>query len=220
MSSDATLMELFEQAGAIITNSHFVYSSGRHSSVYVNKDALYLRPELISSLCERMGQPYDPEQIDVVVGPTIGAVILSQWTAYHLTRRKPSGEILAVFAEKGSDGVDKQFFFGRGYDKFVKGSNVLVVEDILTTGGSARQTIEAVRRYGGNVIGLSVLCNRGNVGPEQVGGVPIHALVELPLQTYTAEECPFCRDGVPINTELGKGRTFLAKQQAADAQKL
>ncbi|GHO45687.1 phosphoribosyltransferase family protein [Ktedonospora formicarum] len=216
--NDPEVMQLFEEAGAIVKDSHFVYSSGRHSSVYVNKDALYLRPRIISSICERMAQPYDPEQIDVVVGPVIGAVILSQWTAYHLSQRKAVGEVLAVFAEKGADGVDKQFYFGRGYDKWISGRNILVVEDILTTGNSARQTIETIRRYGGNVVGLSVLANRGNVQAEEVGDVPIHALIELSLRTYTAEECPFCRDGVPVNIELGKGRAFLAKQKALEVQ--
>lgn len=209
------IMHLFEQVGAIVTGSHFVYSSGRHSSVYVNKDALYVHPTIISSLCRLMAEQYEPETVDVVVAPVLGGIVLSQWTAYHLTQLRKQGETLAVFAEKGADGVDKQFFFSRGYDKYIAGKNVVVVEDILTTGNSAKQTIELVRRHNGHIIGLSALCNRGGVTPEAVGGVPIHALIELPLETYTEEACPFCRDGVPVNTELGKGRAFLAKRKGA-----
>jgi orotate phosphoribosyltransferase len=121
---------------------------------------------------------------------------------------------LAVYAEKDRDGADKTFSFHRGYDRYITGKNILVVEDILTTGGSARQVIELVRKHGGNVIGLSALCNRGNVQPADVGDVPIHTLVAVTLETFTEEECPFCQQQVPINTELGKGRAFIARQKA------
>jgi len=211
--NDPAIMQMFADVGAIVTGSHFVYTSGRHSSVYVNKDALYVHPRVIAELCQAMAAPYDAEQIDVVVGPVMGGIVLSQWVAHHLNGRRATGETLAVYAEKESDGPDKTFAFRRGYDRYIAGKNILVAEDILTTGGSARQVIELVRRHGGNVIGLSVLCNRGNVQPEDVANVPIHALIEISLETYSEEECPFCRDHVPVNIELGKGRAFLAKQE-------
>ncbi|HTI15623.1 MAG TPA: phosphoribosyltransferase family protein [Dictyobacter sp.] len=211
--NDPEIMQMFATAGAIISDSHFVYSSGRHSSVYVNKDALYMHTGTIQMLCERMAQPYPADQIDVVVGPVIGGVVLSQWVAHFLNQRRRSGETLAIFAEKGSDGVDKHFAFHRGYDALIPDKNILVIEDILTTGGSARQVIDLVRRYGGNVIGLSVLCNRGNVQSKDVGGVPIHALSSLSLQTYDELECPLCKQGMPVNTVVGKGRAFLARRQ-------
>jgi orotate phosphoribosyltransferase len=211
--NDPQIMQMFTSVGAIVTNSHFVYTSGRHSSIYINKDALYAHTKIISSLCQLMAHPYNPNQIDVVVGPVLGGIVLSQWVAHHLNAKRTTGETLAVFAEKGDDGVNKKFFIGRGYDKFIPGKNILVVEDLLTTGGSVRQVVETVRQYEGNVIGVSVLCNRGNVQPADVGDVPIHALISLSLETYTEEECPFCQQQVPINTELGKGRAFLAKKQ-------
>jgi orotate phosphoribosyltransferase len=211
--NDAEIMQAFAEVGAIISDSHFVYSSGRHSSVYINKDALYLHPGVISRLCRQMAEPYDADQIDVVVGPVLGGIVLSQWVAYYLNARRTSGETLAIYAEKEGDGLGKKFFFGRGYDQHISGKNVLVVEDVLTTGGSARQVIELVREHGGNVIGLSALCNRGNVQPEDVGTVPIHTLIAITLQTYAEEECPFCQQHVPINTTVGKGRAFLARQK-------
>ena len=93
------------------------------------------------------------------------------------------------------------------------GKNILVVEDILTTGGSARQVIEAIRKQEGNVIGLSALCNRGSVQSSDVGDVPLRQLVTVALETFAEDECPFCQQGVPVNTELGKGRAFLARIQ-------
>ena len=212
--NDPKIMQMFTNVGAIVTDSHFVYSSGRHSSVYVNKDALYLHTGVISTLCQEMARPYDADQIDVVVGPILGGIVLSQWVAHHLNTRRSSGETLAVYAEKEGDGPDKSFLFRRGYDSYIPGKNILVVEDVLTTGGSARQVIELVRKHGGNVIGLSALCNRGSVQPQDVGNVPIHTLITLPLETFAEAECPFCRQHIPVNTELGKGKAFLANQQA------
>jgi len=211
--NNAEIMQAFADAGAIISDSHFVYSSGRHSSVYINKDALYLHPGVISMLCRQMAEPYDADQVDVVVGPVLGGIVLSQWGAYYLNARRVSGETLAVYAEKEGDGPEKKFFFGRGYDRAIAGKNVLVVEDVLTTGGSARQVIELARAHGGHVVGLSALCNRGNVQSEDVGGVPISTLITITLQTFAEEECPFCQQHVPINTTVGKGRAFLARQK-------
>jgi orotate phosphoribosyltransferase len=216
--NDPKIMQLFADVGAIISDSHFVYSSGRHSSAYVNKDALYLHTEVIAKLCQRMARPYNADQIDIVVGPVIGGVVLSQWIAHELNQRRTSGETLAVFAEKGSDSLDKQFTFNRGYDHYIADKNILIVEDVLTTGGSVRQVVDLVRRHCGNVIGVSALCNRGNVQPTDVGDVPIHTLIALSLQTYSEIECPFCQQNVPINTELGKGRAFLAHQKAQAQQ--
>lgn len=210
---DPKIMQIFADVGAVVSDSHFVYSSGRHSSVYINKDALYIHSDVISTLCRLMVRPYTADQIDVVVGPVLGGIVLSQWVAYYLNEKRSSGETLAIFAEKENDGPDKQFAFHRGYDKYLAGKNILVVEDVLTTGGSARQVIDLVRRHGGNVLGLTALCNRGNVQPADVGGVPIQTLINVELETYTEEECPFCKQNVPINTELGKGRAFLAKKK-------
>lgn len=215
--NDPKIMQMFLDVGAVIRDSHFVYTSGRHSSVYINKDALYLHPAVITTICQEMASPFDPQQIDVVVGPAMGGIILSQWVAYHLNRQRSSGETLAVYAQKGADGLDKQFYFARGYDKYLPGKNILIAEDILTTGGSVRQVVELIRAHGGNIVGITALCNRGNVQPEDVGGVPIQTLVSIDLETYAAEDCPFCKSKVPINTELGKGKAFLAQQQVAQS---
>jgi orotate phosphoribosyltransferase len=226
--NEPEIMQKFVAVGAIVSDSHFVYTSARHGSVYVNKDALYVHPEVISVLCQRMAQAYDPDSIDVVVAPVLGGIVLSQWVAHALNQHRKGGETqdqirrgdplwspsetLAVFVEKSNDSSDKRFLFTRGYDKYIPNKNILVVEDILSTGGSVRQVIELVRQHGGNIIGVSVLCNRGNVQPHDIGNVPINALIEIDLQTYAAEECPLCAADVPIDTELGKGRAFLAKK--------
>lgn len=211
--NDPQVMKMFADVGAIVSDSHFVYSSGRHSSIYINKDALYLHTRTISLLCDLMSRPYAAEQIDVVVGPVQGGIILSQWVAHALNARRSTGETLAIYAEKDNDNPDKTFSFHRGYDAYIPGRNILVVEDVLTTGGSARRVIELIRQHGGNVVGLSALCNRGNVQPVDVGNVPLQSLIRINLVTFPETDCPFCQARVPINTDLGKGRAFLAKQQ-------
>ncbi len=221
--NEPEIMQKFVVVGAIVSDSHFVYTSGRHGSVYVNKDALYVHPEVISVLCQHMAETYAAASVDVVVAPVLGGIVLSQWVAHALNQRRlgehgglplqrSPGETLAVFVEKSNDSADKRFLFTRGYDKYIADKNILVVEDVLATGGSVRQVIELVRQYGGNVIGVSVLCNRGNVQPHDIGDVPINALIALDLQTYAAEACPLCESGVPVNMELGKGRAFLARK--------
>jgi len=91
---------------------------------------------------------------------------------------------------------------------------ILVVEDVLTTGDSARKVIEVTRALEGKVVGLGVLCNRGKVTEADVISVPrLTALLEVELAMYDAKTCPLCEQDIPINTDVGKGREFLAKQR-------
>lgn len=199
-------LQLLFAAGAVITDSHFVCTSGMHDSVYVNKDAVYPHTVEISDLCRALARRYE-DRIEIVAAPAVGGVILSQWVAFHLTSMTRK-EVLGVYAEKEGD----RFVFRRGYDKLFPGRTVLVAEDVLTTGGSAKKVVEAVREAGGEVVGLGVLCNRGGVTAEDVGNVPrINALVNIALDAWDEVECPLCAGGIPINTEVGKGREYLQK---------
>jgi orotate phosphoribosyltransferase len=87
------------------------------------------------------------------------------------------------------------------------------VEDVLTTGGSAKKVVEATRALGGNIVGLGVLCNRGGITPEDVANPPkLFALVNIKLDAWDETECPLCAQSVPINTDVGKGREYLARK--------
>ena len=211
--NDADIMQALAQVNAIITDSHVVYTSGRHGKAYVNKDALYLHPQVTERLCGVMASAYQADTVAVVAGPTVGGVILSQWVAWHLNAARTTGETRSVYAEEEGEGEQKVRVFRRGYDQQIPGQRVVVVEDILTTGGSARQVIAAVRALGGEVVGLSVLCNRGGITAADVGGVPLHALTTVTLDSWDAATCPLCQQGIPINTTVGKGKAFLARQQ-------
>jgi orotate phosphoribosyltransferase len=209
--NDQQILEVLERRGAILTNDHFVYTSGKHGSAYVNKDAIYPYTQDISKICLEMARKAyaygcDP---DVVIGPALGGIILSQWVASAFSEGVSPHEVLAVYAEKEGEG----FVIKRGYAELLKGENVLIVEDVLTTGGSAKKVAEAVRAAGGQPIGLFAICNRGNVANFEVG-CKVHSLLEIPLKAWPEQDCPLCKQGIPVNVKVGKGREFLAKKEA------
>lgn len=218
--TEEKVLEVLAKTGAIITDSHIVYTSGKHGTAYVNKDAVYPHTRAISKLCRAIAEHFSDREvngIDVVVAPAVGGVILSQWTAHWLTELTGM-ETLAIYAEKSEDG--KSFLFKRGYDRYIRKTSdsnlpklVLVVEDVLTTGGSARGVVEAVRALDGEVVGVGVLCNRGGVTPEVLSKVPeLFALSNIKMDSWEEADCPLCAKGAPINTTVGKGREFLALQ--------
>lgn len=225
----STPLEILARTEAVL-DGHFVLASKRHASKYVNKDAIYPDPRDISDLCAQIAGKFVNDDVEVVVGPEKGGIILSQWTAHHLTLLT-GRRVLAVYAEKEKEmpsisidtpGVGRQLFYEtgrfvlkRGYDKLVLGKLVLGVEDILTTGTSLRETIAAARRAGARIVGAGALCNRGKVIAQQVGVPRLEALVNVQFETWKANECPLCQQGVTVNTNVGKGKEFLAEKQTS-----
>ncbi len=209
--TEEKVLKVLRDCNAVITDSHIVYTSGKHGSAYVNKDAVYPHTKITSWLCEAFAWQFAKQGIEAVIGPEKRGIILAQWTAHHLSCPRIR-EVLAVYAEKADDG--ESFVIKRGYDKLISGKKVLVVEDVLTTGGSAKKVVEAVRAIGGKVAGLAVLCNRGGITPKDVGEVPkLFALVNLKLDSWEEDSCHLCDTGVPLNLDVGKGREFLERKK-------
>ena len=196
---------ILREARAIVTGSHVVYTSGKHGSAYVNKDAVYPSTAHVAELCRHLADAATAYRPEIVCGPAMGGIILAQWTGHRLG-------VPAVYAEKNPSGG---MTLRRGYDKLVAGKRVLVVEDVLNTGGSARDAIAAVRAAGGNVVALAALVNRGGVTAADLDVPGLVALLDVPLEAFDAASCPLCRDGVPVNTDVGKGREFLAARRGA-----
>ncbi len=199
------VVEILTNVGAVLPNDHFVGTSGRHFDTYINKDALFPHTKETSEICKMFAEKFKDLNIDVVAAPAMGGVILSQWTAFHLSELKGK-EILGIYAEKKGD----EILFTRGYDKFLQGANVLVVEDLTTTGGSLKKVIDSAKAAGANVIASSVMVNKD---PERVNeeflGAPFSPLGILEVQSYTAEECELCQKNIPVNTKIGHGKKFL-----------
>src|SRR4051812_25305223 len=131
-------IQLLTQTNAVINNSHIVGTSGKHMSLYINKDALYPHTQAVSEIGRLFALKHKKLAIDVVAGPALGGIILSTWTAYHLSKMVKR-DILGIYSEKTQE---KEQIFTRGYDALVKGKNILIVEDIVTTGGSVKKLVE------------------------------------------------------------------------------
>jgi orotate phosphoribosyltransferase len=184
------VQELLKKCGAY-QEGHFELRSGRHSGGYVEKFRLLERPEIASELCRAMAEAFGDAGIERVVGPALGGVII----AYEVAR------VLGVpcaFAER----VGEKLEFRRGF-QFRHGERVLVVEDIVTTGGSAREVVEAARHAGADPVGAAVLVNRS--GKPLDLGTPAIALLQLDIVSYPPAECPLCREGLPLHAPGSKG---------------
>lgn len=213
------VISILKRVGAVLTDDHFVLTSGKHSPVYINKDTLYLHTQETSEIGKKFAEKYKDVDIEVVAAPAVGGTILSQWTAYHLSKLKGK-EILSVYTEKDkgtlASAAESEHIFRRGYDKAVKGKKVLVLEDLTSTGISVKKVVAAVRKAGGTVVGVCVMVNRD---PEhvtsQVVDAPFSALATFRVDQFDANACPLCQKEVPINTVIGHGKKFLEEKSKA-----
>ncbi len=200
------ILAILKKVKAVITDDHFVYTSGKHGSIYINKDAIYPHTRLSSDIGKMFAEKVKDITIDVVVAPALGGIVLSQWTAYHLSTLKQQ-EVLGVYTEKDEDGNQ---LLRRGYDKLVAGKNVLVIEDLTNTGGSVLKVFNAVKEAKGNVVSVGVMVNRSpQTVNEAMFGAPFFALTDLPAEAFDASECQLCKNNVPVNTSVGHGKKFV-----------
>jgi orotate phosphoribosyltransferase len=170
--------------GAIL-RGHFQLASGRHAGTYIEKFRILQWPDLTGELCQQIAGRYRGEA-NLVAGPTTGGVILSFETARHLGLR-------SIIAERKDKGEGREF--KRGFE-IGPGDQVLVVDDVLTTGGSVRDVLDAVRERGATVAGVAVLIDRS--GGKVDFGVPFFACLTVDVASWTPEECELCRDGVKL----------------------
>jgi len=174
---------ILRRTGALL-DGHFQLASGRHSPVYVEKFRILERPLETERLCHLIVERFREERPTLVAGPTTGGIIISYEVARQLGVR-------GIFAES-EDGRRR---FRRGF-RLERGERALVVDDVLTTGGSVREVLMAVREAGGMAVGVAVLVDRS--GGRLHFGVPLFACLTLALPTYEASQCPLCAREVPL----------------------
>ncbi len=167
-------------------DGHFRLSSGRHSPVFVEKFRLLQHPPATEQLCRLIADRFRGEDPQLVAGPTTGGIILSHEVARLLGLR-------GIFAEKSEGGRD----FLRGFE-VRPGERTLIVDDVLTTGASIREVIEAVRRERGEPIGVGVLVDRSPPEADTDFGLPLFACVKLDLPAHEEGACPLCDQGLPL----------------------
>ena len=182
------VLDRLRSAGAL-KEGHFLLSSGRHSDRYVEKFDLLRQPRDTEQVCRGFADRFRDDRIDVVAGPTTGGIIL----AFEVGRQLG---VAAAYAERVADGgMGREFRRGT---TFKSGSRVLVVDDILTTGGSLRETLAALKQHLVEVIAVAVLVDRSG-GQVEFDGVPLFSLVnKLEVMSWAADECPLCSQGIPL----------------------
>jgi orotate phosphoribosyltransferase len=211
--------QILVDSGAILRGDHFVYVTGEHGDGWVAKDAVFPHTDRVDELCRMLADAVSGREYDCVCGPATGGLIVAQWTAHHL--RLP-----ALFAEHakeqgyvpahaGGGPLRAPFVLRRGYDEAVRGKRVLVVDDVVNTGLSVRETADAVRAAGGEVVTVACLCTRGNASAQDTGCPDFAWLTEVLVPSWPQQDCPLCRDGVPVNTRYAHGADFLAQQASA-----
>ncbi|WP_315436971.1 orotate phosphoribosyltransferase [uncultured Selenomonas sp.] len=181
---------LLVKTGAIM-DGHFLLTSGLHSPHYVEKFNVLQHPAYTAQLCAAMAEKFKDAQIETVVGPVTGGILLAHETGKSLGTR-------AIFTER----VDGKMTFRRGFS-LRAGERVLIVEDIVTTGGSIKEVIEVVKAAGAVPVAISMLVDRSG-GKADFGDVPSTALLTMDVETYAPETCPLCAKGVPMTK---RGRT-------------
>lgn len=181
------LEQLFVESGALKTG-HFLLASGRHSDRYLEKFDLLRQPRTTSEVLRPLAERLQSADIDVVVGPTTGGILL----AFELARQLG---VPAAYAERAGEGLSGRVF-KRG-TTFEPGARVFLVDDILTTGGSIAETLNALAEHPVEVIGIAVLADRSG-GSVRFGDIPSTALLTLDIESWDADQCPLCRRGVPL----------------------
>jgi orotate phosphoribosyltransferase len=181
------ILELLGDSDAI-KHGHFLLSSGKHSDRYVEKFNLLRKPGLTSRICEGFAERFCDLRPEVVVGPTTGGILL----AFEVGRQLG---IASAYAERASEGSLAREF--RRGTTFKPGSRVVVVDDILTTGGSVRETVIALESLGVEIVAIGVLVDRSG-GAVRFGGYPLYPLVSMSVEAWPAETCPLCGEGIPL----------------------
>lgn len=171
-----------------IRKGHFLYASGKHGDTYLEKFNMLRNPDATVNACEFFADRFREERIDVVVGPTTGGVILAFETARQLG-------VAAAYAERASDGSSGREI--RRGTTFAPGSRVLVVDDIMTTGGSIRETLAALADHPVEVVAVGVLVDR-SAGATTFGDVPLVAIASQKFDAWDADACPLCEQGIPL----------------------
>jgi len=188
--TEREVLEIFQKSGALLSG-HFRLSSGLHSGKYLQCALVLQYPDLAEKLCNQLASRLElrGSKIDAVISPAIGGIIVGQEVAKVLGCR-------AIFCER-EEGKMK---LRRGFE-IRKEERVVVVEDVITTGGSVKEIVEIVQGEGGKVEGIGVIVDRSkpSLSDELVTlNLPLNSLLRIDIETYSPEECPICKKGIPL----------------------
>lgn len=179
----AEMERIFKETGLML-EGHFLLTSGRHSNRYMQCAKLFQYPVYSEMICKDLAKRFEGQQIDLVVGPAVGGIIMS----YEMARQI---NVPNIFAERENGNMTLR----RGFT-IPKGAKVLVVEDVVTTGGSVREVMDIVANSEAEVVGVCVVVDRS--GGKIDFGVPFFAAYETEIQSYEPSQCPLCKQGLEL----------------------
>lgn len=165
-------------------DGHFLLTSGRHSSRFMQCSQLLQYPDQTEKICYMLAEPYLQQEIAVVIGPAMGGVILAYETARILNAR-------AIYAEP----EEEKMVLRRGF-KIYPDEKALVVEDAVTTGGSVRKVLDLLDSIGVTAYGVAVMVDR-SAGRVDFG-LPTHSLLQVEIESFSPEKCPLCLENIPL----------------------
>lgn len=176
-------IEVFKKTGVLL-EGHFLLTSGRHSDKYLQCAKIFQFPEYGKELSRELARNFVDEDVDIVIGPAIGGIILSYEVARYLGAK-------ALFAERenGSMTLRRGFFIPEG-------ARVMVVEDVVTTGGSVQEVIDLVKSYNGEVVGVGVIVDRS--GGQADFSTKLESVVKIDAVSFYPDNCPLCKKGIPV----------------------
>jgi orotate phosphoribosyltransferase len=177
------IISIFKKTGAFL-EGHFLLSSGLHSPQYVEKFRVLEYPKYTELLCKEISSNFEGDNVELVIGPMTGGIVLAHEVAKNLGTR-------SMFTER----VDGIMSLRRGFS-FPPKTRILVVEDIITTGGSVSEVIKIIEKLDGIIAGVGFLVDRSN-GRANFGVKQI-PLIKLDIVTYTQDECPLCKQGIEL----------------------
>jgi orotate phosphoribosyltransferase len=188
-------LEILRRTGAYRANDHFLLPSGHHAPEYIDKALVTTEPSFTEGLGAVIAKHFAAWPVDVVLSTGRGALILA-----HCVARVLPGRPLLVYATKGVAGPQRRVRLPEEFQRFItRGTKVLIVEDLITTGETLKLLVQLVERQGGAVIGIGCLWQR-NTKVELPK--PVVSLVRRDFPTYDARDCPLCRQGVGLNREF------------------
>lgn len=180
MLTKEEVLQIFEETG-VLQEGHFILTSGRHSKRFMQTAQVLQYANITEKLCSSLAEGFQNEKIDIVISPAVGGILVG----YEISR------ILGVrniFCERENGEMKLR----RGF-KIEQGARVLVVEDVVTTGGSVKEVISVIEEAGGTIVGVGVLVDRSNGTVDF--GYPLRSLLPIAIDSYPADECPLCAQG-------------------------
>lgn len=180
MLTEERIIEILKEAGVLL-EGHFLLTSGKHSNKYLQCAKIFKNAKYSEELCKALAEKFADKNVDVVVGPAMGAVIMAYEVSRHLN-------VPNLFTERENG----EMTLRRGFT-IEKGQRVVVVEDVITTGGSVKEVIKLIQDMGGEVVGVGSIVDR--TGGKIDFGVPFSPVISMEVIAYEADECPLCKEG-------------------------